>query len=152
MLSSMYLVHTITIVFCLTNCIAKQRRHRSWSRCFILAKGSLKNYGCLPTQGKMIAYWLHYEIFVKLFRMINLMLSFNWCSTYCSDLFIVYTYTCKQVDTVVLSYIKIETLIDKKIRVYFLLATKNESPSRYCFRSISWFSNRLLCFQTSFKS
>ncbi len=32
----------------------------------------------------------------------------------------------------------------KKIRVYFLLAANNESPSRYCFRSISSFSNRVL--------
>jgi hypothetical protein len=38
-----------------------------------------------------------------------------------------------------------DTDIDwKKIRVQFLLATKNESPSRYCFRSISWFSNWVL--------
>ena len=31
----------------------------------------------------------------------------------------------------------------KEIRVYFLLATKNESASRYCFRLISLFSNRV---------
>jgi hypothetical protein len=48
--------------------------------------------------------------------------------------------------------IKMQTSIDKILGVYFLLATKNESPSRYCFRSILWFSNRVLCFQTSFKS
>ncbi len=36
--------------------------------------------------------------------------------------------------------------LTKKIRVCFLLATNNESPSRYCFRLISWFSNQVLSF------
>ncbi len=41
-------------------------------------------------------------------------------------------------------YIKIQLLIGKKVRIYFLLATKNVSLSRYCFRSISSFSNLVL--------